>query len=124
MLEQPYCYNPEDNLIVGARKIATYIKSRGMGAFMRLVNDYHFPVGHLPDGQMFTTMRSIDEWLFMVAATVGENKRMEQYHPARERMLAAKRAAHERNGITPKRAAYIAELERRHGKKEAQEEKN
>ena len=64
-----YAYHEGDNVILGARAIATYIKSRGMGAFMRLVNDYEFPVMYrLSDGRMFTTMKAIDQWLLIASA--------------------------------------------------------
>ena len=82
MLETPYHYAPADNLIIGARAIADYVKARR--SFLHLVEEYSFPVAYRPsDGKMITTIRSIDQWIFAVAAAVGESGAMTRYHPAR-----------------------------------------
>lgn len=96
-MARTYAYPPSDNVIMGARSIATYIKARSMKSFMKLVADYDFPVGYHPQtGQMFCSMKSIDQWLFLVAAAVGENKGMERFHASRERQRAMQPIYNER----------------------------
>ena len=108
-MTRTYAYPHEDNIIVGPRAIATYIKARSMKSFMNLVHNFDFPVGYHPQtGQMFSSMKSIDQWIFLVAAAVGENKGMERFHASREHRRANQHIYNERWRLKKEAAAKFA----------------
>ncbi|MGE5513716.1 MAG: hypothetical protein ACM31O_21010 [Bacteroidota bacterium] len=99
-----YTYSAKDNLIVGGRSILRYVKRINNQMLQEWIEEYGFPVTRLPNDTLVTTMRAIDDWIFLVAeASAGK-------HEARRGAYAKKRIERRRR---KQRAAFAYNASRR-----------
>lgn len=65
--------DPQDNIIVGAQNICSYLGLASIATLWRWVELYAFPAIKRPDGVWMTSMTAIDQWIFLAAEIVNEN---------------------------------------------------
>lgn len=85
---------PERNALIGARVIMKYMGIRSTRTLYRMIHEYGLPVVPRSDGVLFSTVTSIDDWLFL-AAEANHNARKQR---ERARRARAKVKRQQKNG--------------------------
>jgi hypothetical protein len=68
--------DPQDNIIVGAQNICSYLGLASIATLWRWVELYAFPAIKRPDGVWMSSMTAIDQWIFLAAEIVNENTQL------------------------------------------------
>lgn len=66
--------DPGDNIIVGGANICRYLGISSITTMWRWVEHYGLPAIRRPDGLWMTSMTSIDQWIFLAAEVINENR--------------------------------------------------
>lgn len=85
--------DPAQNVILGSRNIARYLGVSSLNTIFEWMELYAFPVIKRPDGLYMTTMTAIDQWIFIAADIVMEQKAAGVLKSKGHIRIAAKRAA-------------------------------
>jgi hypothetical protein len=82
--EAPIIYiRPADNVIIGLRPLLEYLHIRSPNTLYQWVELYGFPAIKRPDGQWFSTITSIDQWVFLACQADAVNRPHSRGYTAR-----------------------------------------
>lgn len=85
--------DPEQNVIIGSRNIARYLGVTSLNTIWSWTELYGLPIIKRPDGLWMTTMTAIDQWIFIAASIIEEQREKGIILSKGSIRTAAKRAA-------------------------------
>lgn len=74
LLKQYPLVEPERNVIIGVKTIMKYLGIRSTRTLYRMIHEQGLPVVPRTDGVLFTTVTSIDDWLFLAAEAAHQDR--------------------------------------------------